>query len=288
MVSLHGGHSGDFCAHGEDTLREMLEAAVDAGLRTFGVSNHAPPADDRFLYDDQRERDQDAQWLDSQFDQYFVTLDALVPEFENRLNVLRSFEAEAAPADGFAQRALALRARHEFDYMVGSVHHVDDVPIDYTAELFAEAAERNNGEQGLTVRYYETVAEMVSALQPEVVGHLDLPRLLATDVNALSAPATLQAAAQALDAIRKADSILDVNTSGIRKGLGGPYVAPWLVSRANDLGIPFCFGDDSHAVQHVGSGIAEGRDYLLGLGVDRITVIERTAAGAGRREISLL
>jgi hypothetical protein len=35
-VSLHGGHSGDFCEHGADSLREMLDAAVSFGYSTFG------------------------------------------------------------------------------------------------------------------------------------------------------------------------------------------------------------------------------------------------------------
>jgi len=41
-VSLHGGHSGEYCDHAEATLREMLEAAVQYGYQTFGVSEHAP------------------------------------------------------------------------------------------------------------------------------------------------------------------------------------------------------------------------------------------------------
>src|SRR5438045_1413741 len=35
-VSLHGGHSGEFCDHAEGTLREILTAAVAAGYHTFG------------------------------------------------------------------------------------------------------------------------------------------------------------------------------------------------------------------------------------------------------------
>ena len=41
-TSLHGGHSGEFCEHASATLRELLEAAVEFGFDTFGVSEHAP------------------------------------------------------------------------------------------------------------------------------------------------------------------------------------------------------------------------------------------------------
>ncbi|HEX6202492.1 MAG TPA: histidinol phosphatase, partial [Thermoanaerobaculia bacterium] len=49
-VSLHGGHSGEFCDHATGTLAEVLEAAVAAGYAIFGVSEHAPRSDPRFLY----------------------------------------------------------------------------------------------------------------------------------------------------------------------------------------------------------------------------------------------
>jgi histidinol-phosphatase (PHP family) len=285
-VSLHGGHSGDFCAHGRDTLREMLEAACDAGYQVFGVSNHAPPIDDNFLYDDEITAGLDAAALDRRFDEYFRSLDALATEFAGRLTVLRGFEAESVPGDGFAPYMLGLRSRHPFDYMVGSVHYVDDVPIDVDAELYAKAAAHQGGEEALVVRYYETVAGMVAGLQPEVVGHLDVIRKYIGGQDALTTPASVTAAAAALDAVQEAGSILDLNPSNIRRN-GEPYPAPWLVQLAKQRGIPFCFGDDSHSVDMVGNGIVEARDYLLGLGVEEITVLEPASKGVGRRRISL-
>jgi histidinol-phosphatase (PHP family) len=56
-VSLHGGHSGEFCEHATSTLREVLEAAVAFGYHTFGVSEHVPRSQDRFLYRTEREKD---------------------------------------------------------------------------------------------------------------------------------------------------------------------------------------------------------------------------------------
>jgi len=53
-ASLHGGHSGEFCDHAGGTLREMVEAAVAFGYRTFGVSEHAPRYEPRFLYAEER------------------------------------------------------------------------------------------------------------------------------------------------------------------------------------------------------------------------------------------
>ena len=38
-VSLHGGHSSGYCDHATSTLAEILEAACDAGMRTYGVTD---------------------------------------------------------------------------------------------------------------------------------------------------------------------------------------------------------------------------------------------------------
>ncbi|HLV82035.1 MAG TPA: hypothetical protein VKT32_17225, partial [Chthonomonadaceae bacterium] len=127
--------------------------------------------------------------------------------------------------------------------------------------------------------YYEQVGEMVESLRPDVVGHLDLVKKNAQaagfETAALVTAPARAAAERALEAVRAAGAILDLNTAGWRKGLGEPYPAPWLVARAQAMGVPFCFGDDSHRPADVGAGLAEARDYLLRLGVSTIAVLTR-------------
>ena len=49
-VSLHGGHSGEFCNHAEGALRDTIEAAIAFGYHTFEVSEHARRDEARFLH----------------------------------------------------------------------------------------------------------------------------------------------------------------------------------------------------------------------------------------------
>jgi histidinol-phosphatase (PHP family) len=93
--------------------------------------------------------------------------------------------------------------------------------------------------------------------------------------DALETPAVHAAAERALEAVRAHNGILDLNTAGWRKGLGEPYPAPRLAQRAQAMGVPLCFGDDSHRVSDVGQGVAAARDYLLGLGIPTVTVLTR-------------
>jgi histidinol-phosphatase (PHP family) len=284
-VSLHGGHSGEFCDHAEGTLREILEAAVAAGYHTFGVSEHVPRSAERFLYAEERDRGWDMAKITADFERYSSVLTPLAEEFADRLIVLRGFEAEVIPTETYVEQVRTYReqrlpdGRPLFDYCVGSVHYVREHQIDGPPENWVKAAEALGGPETLAVIYYETVAEMVAALRPEVVGHLDLIKRNAALAGfgdfPLDTPRIRQAATTALEAVRAHSSILDLNTAGWRKGLGEPYPAPWLVEQAQAMGVPFCFGDDSHSTKQVGAGLQEARLYLLQNGVSSVTILTR-------------
>ena len=286
-VSLHGGHSGEFCEHAEGELRAVLEAAVEAGYHTFGVSEHAPRSQDRFLYSTERAKGYTVERLAEKFDEYAQVVAKLAAEFSDRLVVLRGFEAEVVPASSYREEMPGHRRRYGFEYMVGSVHYVNEVAIDGEMSEFERALSEAGSLETLAIRYYHTVAEMVEALRPEVVGHLDLIRKNAGPDAPLDTTSIREAAEQALDAAAKYDCILDLNTAGYRKGLGTPYPAPWLVQRAHERGIALCFGDDSHGPEQVGAGLDEARRYLLDNGVDQVTVLTREDDTVVRRRAAL-
>jgi histidinol-phosphatase (PHP family) len=286
-VSLHGGHSGRFCEHAVGELQHVLEAAAAAGYHTFGVSEHAPRSQERFLHPTEREKGYDIPQLHAEFEAYAKAIDHLAGEFADRLVVLRGFEAEVIPTAGYRDEMLGIRERFGFDYMVGSVHYVDETSIDGPKTDFETVLARSGGLERAAVKYYEAVAEMVEALRPEVVGHLDLIRRNAEPDAKLDTPAIRKAAGLALEAVHAYGCILDLNTAGYRKGLGSPYPAPWLLRQAHEMGIGFCFGDDSHGPHQVGEGVEKARDYLLENGVNTVTVLTREDGAVVRRVVAL-
>jgi len=286
-VSLHGGHSGAYCDHAVGSLREVLDAAAAYGYSTFGVTEHAPRIAEKFLFEEEIRRGWGVAKLAEMFDAYAAEMTGLVRDYAGRLDVLRAFEAEAVPDDSYPDLMLGYKTKYDFDYMVGSVHHIREIIIDGPPELYNQAAEAVGGIEELAVAYYASVARMVSALRPEVVSHLDLVRRNAPTPESVETDRAKSAALRTLDVIAEVGSILDVNTAGIRKGLGCPYPRPWLLREAHARGIPFCFGDDSHGPEQVGYGLDEARAYLLEHGVGSIAALRRRDGKITREVVPL-
>ncbi|MCH7740869.1 MAG: hypothetical protein IIC93_12095, partial [Chloroflexi bacterium] len=115
--------------------------------------------------------------------------------------------------------------------------------------------------------------------------HLDLPRLYAEGAPELESGTVRNAVGSVLERALAAGSILDVNVG--ERGLTTPCPAPWIVRMASEMGLPFCFGDDSHSIAQVGAGLGNGRDYLLSLGVDTITKLTRSGEAVVKEEVPL-
>ncbi len=287
MASLHGGHCGEFCEHAQGTLREVLEAAVEAGFRSYGLTEHAPRYEQRHIYASERSKGYTLERLLREFEGYAEQSRRMQRLFKGRLAVLRGFETEVVPSDRYAELMQGLRSRHAFDYMVGSVHHVKGISIDESPSHYSAAVNACGGLEPFAVRYYGTLRRMIEDLRPEVVGHFDLLKLHAPGTADLATPRIRLAAEAALAAARDRGCILDLNTAGWRKGLGEPYPSPWIVRSAAAAGIPFCFGDDSHKPSQVGYGIERARQYLLSNGVLTVTVLEPHGTTLKRREVPL-
>ena len=153
-VSLHGGHSGEFCEHARGSLRETIEAAIAAGYQTFGVSEHAPRTEERFLYESELAKGYSVDRLAREFDEYAAEVSKLAAEYADRITILRGFEADVVPSAGYRQLMQAWFRQYEFDYMVGSVHYVNEISIDGPPLEFAKSVASCGGLEAFCVKYY--------------------------------------------------------------------------------------------------------------------------------------
>jgi histidinol-phosphatase (PHP family) len=251
--SYHGGHSGEFARHAAGSLLEVVQSAIQAGFSIYGLSEHAPRYRAEDLFPD--ETDLSVGDLVRMFEDYVDTAVALRDRHADRIEILIGFESEVLPPEGWLEQMRELRRCHpEFDYMVGSVHHVGGASIDSYPELTAKVAEEAGGRSALDRLYFDLVAEMVERLRPEIVGHFDLIRKF-DGAGASFGADTWNHIEGALEVIRAAGAILDVNAAPVRRKMGPVYPLPPLLKRACEMGIPVTLGDDSHGPAEVGVGL---------------------------------
>jgi len=283
--SYHGGHSGEFSRHAAGTLEEVVESAIRAGFSIYGLSEHAPRYRTEDLFPD--ELDLEVDDLARIFERYVDEALALRDRHADRIELLVGFETEVLPPQGWAEQMLALRRRHrQFDYMVGSVHHVGGTGIDMTPELTAEVAEEVGGRDALDRLYFEGVAEMVERLRPEIVGHFDLIRKFDGPEASFGAE-TWKYIERALEVIQAVGAVLDVNAAPVRRKMGPVYPLPPLLERACAMGIPATLGDDSHGPEQVGVGLDACLRAIERAGYRRVHYLTRRG-GEIRLESALL
>jgi len=266
-VSIHGGHSGQFCGHASDSLSAVVAEYARQGFAWVGLTEHMPPPSDPFRYPEEIAAGLDAAALRDRFARYVETARALQREYAQRLTVFVAFETETCA--GGLELAEALVREHQPDYFVGSLHHVDDIGIDISAEEYRRAADGAGGIERLYIRYFDQQHEMLTALRPPVVGHFDLIRIFDPDYRErIRQPAIWERICRNLRLMQRERMILDFNVRALFKGAGEPYVCRPILRQAREYGVAAVPGDDSHGVSSVGQHLDAGIGMLAEAGFD--------------------
>jgi histidinol-phosphatase (PHP family) len=137
-VSVHGGHSGQFCNHATDSLEEIVRAYIDQRFSWIGVTEHAPAISEELLYADQREDGLTPAILLGQFGSYMQECRRLQGKYASSITIYAAMEIETY--SGYETFVPQLIEKYSPDYIVGSVHFVNDINFDYSSEKYEQAA----------------------------------------------------------------------------------------------------------------------------------------------------
>jgi histidinol-phosphatase (PHP family) len=251
LVSVHGGHSGQFCHHATDTLEEIVRSYIDHGFSWVGITEHIPGAQAHLLYPDQKEAGLTPALLFDTFAAYILECRRLQEKYATEIKVYVAMEIETW--SGYEEFIPFLMERFRPDYIVGSVHFVDDLGFDYSCEQYQETAKAVGGLDSLYCRYFDQQYEMIKLLNPSVVGHFDLVRLFDPKYRQrLLKPDIARRIRRNLQLIKEQDLILDYNLRALLKGAQEPYISESILHLARELEIAVVPGDDSHGLSSIG------------------------------------
>ena len=249
-ISYHGGHSGQFCDHAEPntTLEQVVEAYIAAEFKHFALTEHQPRTNE-FLYPEEKEAGHDSLHLITGFARYIKTARELQERFSDVANILVGFETEWCGENAFEMTEW-IRKREYPDFLVGSVHHVNGIPIDFDKANYERAIEVCGSKDQLYADYFNAQMQLMREIKPEVIGHFDLIKIFAGEFQ--PSQEVLDLARRNINWAVKYGAIFEVNSRAFKKGLTEPYPGRVFLQMIKEEGGEVTLGDDSHGPGQVG------------------------------------
>lgn len=256
-------HCHSTWSDGRGTIRDMLEAAREAGLAEVGLSDHFTwtPYDDTDAHEWSMPRN------GKQLTDYLTDLraEAAAADFPVRVGIEADFFPETW------DRVCELLTGLDLDYVIGSVHYVDRFPIDSSPGPW-EALD-TAGVNAMHRQYYRRIRQMAERGGFDFVGHLDLPKKF----GFIPEPSPLDAMEAALDAIAASGLAIELNTAGWDKPCAEAYPASALLHAAFRRDIPIVLSADAHRPEQI------ARHYDRGMALLRSVGYTHTLAWTGRQ-----
>lgn len=267
LISLHGGHSGQYCNHAVDLLEDIVLRYIALGFTKVGITEHVPPINDSFLYPDEKELNLTVDDLNKKFEDYFTELTALKKKYASKIKIFVGMETETYA--GYVDHIKKLISKFHPDYIVGSVHHIDNICFDYSKEEYDRIACICGSYDAMYERYFDLQYEMIKALKPFVVGHFDLIRIYDEDYKKrLLRPGIGQRIKRNLTLIKSLNLVMDFNLRPLARGEKEPYITPSILKTVKKMGIRVVPGDDSHSVGEAGLHVDKAIEILQAWGFE--------------------
>jgi histidinol-phosphatase (PHP family) len=266
LVSVHGGHSAQFCNHAKNSLEQIVRKYIDEGYTWVGITEHMPPLSESFVYPEEISAGLNVGSLNTRFADYITTCRQLQLRYAHQIEIFVGFETETY--SGSLDYTKQLISRYQPDYIVGSVHHVMDTLFDYSPAFYEQAVDRCGGLDNMYLNYFDQQYEMINVLKPQVVGHFDIIRLYDSNYRSqMVKPKIWEKIKRNLNLVKQLGLILDFNLRPLSREEKEPYLSAPILKEACQLGIDIVPGDDSHGVDDIGMNMHWAIELLENAGL---------------------
>jgi histidinol-phosphatase (PHP family) len=175
-----------------------------------------------------------------------------------------------AEVDYFPDQIEAIKrlvARFPFDYVIGSVHFLEDWPIDSykQLQLYFRKDIMNVYEE-----YFAAIRQLCRSRLFDVVGHVDIVKIFGyrpeSDITSI-----LEDTAQA---IAENDICVEVNTAGLLRPCREIYPSRQLLEMLRQRNVPVTLASDAHKPEHVGRDLEKALNLISDVGYTHICTFE--------------
>jgi histidinol-phosphatase (PHP family) len=204
-------------------------------------------------------------WCQSAADDLDDYVEFVREETDLRLGI----EADFVP--GREDRMANLLDRHDWDYVIGSVHFLRDHAVDMPGAF--DVWGRGESPDKVWRRYFETIAEAARSGMYDIMAHPDLVKVWGGsrpapdgDLRRFYEPA--------VEAFAEVGVAVEVSTAGLRKPVAEIYPSRAFLEMVVDAGLPVALSSDAHVPQDLGYGYDRALELLSDVGITELCVFE--------------
>jgi histidinol-phosphatase (PHP family) len=243
-----------------ENAERYREAATERGIAELGVAEHV------YRFHQALEVWDHPFWRHYAVDDLDDYCSFVRDETDLRLGIEADFIA------GREDRMANLLDAREWDYVVGSVHFVNDGDGSLDTEEYSVWL-RGESPDKIWQRYFETLGEAAQSGLFDILAHPDLVKVWGNERPAPQGDLR-RFYYPAMEKIADAGVAVEVSTAGLRKRVEEIYPAVGFLEMAVDAGVPIALSSDAHTPDHLGYRYEEAVEMLESLGVAEIAVFE--------------
>src|SRR6266702_1484567 len=175
-----------------------------------------------------------------QFEAFLNEAHRLRNAYASSLRLLVGLETEyISPLDIDGLLKLLDSHKGRIDYIIGSVHHVNEIPIDFDLDTYRRCldsiplpihvtdsthTDQEHERLGIFLdMYFDAQFELLSRFQPELIGHVDLCRLYTPDLRLHTYPRAWNKVERNVKFAVAYGALFEVNAAAFRKGWQTEY-----------------------------------------------------------------
>lgn len=236
-------HMHTYLSDGKKTHKEFVQSAINKGLDEIGFSDHFS-----ILPTDWNTDKKDVSKMREAIEELKNT---------NNLPIKIKFGAEVDYIPGKEKEIEKLIHSLPLDYVIGSVHFIDDWNFDTSPDQF-----QGKDIEELYHKYFSLLKKAVETDLYDIVGHADLIKKF--DHRLESKPVKLYE--ELIDSIKKMDMVVELNTNGVNKPCREFYPDRDFMELCKQYEIPVLISSDAHKPEQVGQYFDEAINQLKSMG----------------------
>ncbi len=256
-LHLHSSFSGD----SDTPMEEMILAGIRLGLKQMCFTEH--------LDLDYPSHPEDSVDFSLDISRYEACFREMKQKYQDQIELLFGIELGLQPHLSDTYRELL--ERHSFDFVIGSSHTACGEDPYYSDSYF-----RGISEQEGYRRYFSSILENIRVFSGliDTYGHLDYVVRYGPNRNRFySYEAYQEILDPVLHALIDSGIALEVNTGGLKYGLGHPNPCEEIIQKYYEFGgRRITIGSDAHNPEYLGYRFPEMEELLRGTGFSHYTV----------------